>query len=144
MNEQISYLEEHYQSLLAQPRSILTNIALVTNKSLMFILSFPLIPIQLVTTFVLGIFTTITFGLFALLLSGIWLIFWVPLLGTSWIWIHIPLSRFVLIIPGVFWALASHICATIFPCMGEFDARKRKLDLCDIWPLSWKLFKLEN
>ncbi|MGD1119971.1 MAG: hypothetical protein ABR886_10880 [Dehalococcoidales bacterium] len=141
MAQTLSSQESKYQTIINQPHRGLTGIALKINKILATILFFPIFPIQLITTFVLGILTTITFGIFAWLTTGIWLLFLGPLLGTSWLWTRLPFLRPILILPGVLWARASGICATIFPSMGDWSARKIKLDICDIWPLSWNLLK---
>ena len=141
MANNLRYQEERYQILMSQPHHGFTRIALVINKSISTVLFFPVFPIQLVTTFIFGILTTITFGLFAWVTTVIWILFLGPLLGLSLLWLKIPLFRPILLIPGVLWANASNICATIFPAMGEWDARKIKLDLCGVWPLSWRLLK---
>jgi hypothetical protein len=141
MRSNLEYQESIYQSEIANSHDLFTNITKNTNQVISNVIAVPLFPIQLVTTFVLGLLAHITFGLFLWLGSAIWVIFLVLLLATSWLWLKIPLLRIFIFFLGICWAVISSIYATLMPCMGELDARKIKLDLCHIWPLSWSLYK---
>jgi hypothetical protein len=52
------------------------------------------LPVQLVTTFLLGLLVKLTFGLLLIPLSFVWEAFFLgPLLGLSWLWGKLPLLR---------------------------------------------------
>lgn len=102
-------------------------------------LLFPLILVQLVSTFVLGLLTVLTFGLIMIPLNLIWLAVLGPLLGTSWLWIKVPVSRPVLLLPGVVYAVLAGKVAAFMPEMGEWDSRGAKQALCQSWPNSWHI-----
>lgn len=120
-----------YQDLMGQARGF-TRITLLVNKALSTLFFIPVFPIQLISTFLLGIIVSITFGLFGWILTIIWLVFLGTLLAFSWIWIKVPILSPIIVIPGLIWARISGIIATIFPSMGEWSSRKIKIDLCDI------------
>lgn len=71
------------------------------------ILSIPIILVQVVSTFVLGILVTVTSGLALAPLSLLWLPFLGGVLGSSWLWIKVPVMRPILLVPGVLWATVS-------------------------------------
>lgn len=61
------------------------------------VLAIFMIPVQLVTTLVLGILVTMTFGLLLIPLSFVWtVLFLAPLLGLSWLWRKVPFLRILL------------------------------------------------
>ena len=95
-----------------------------------------LIPVQFVTTAVGGCLIALTFGLFAILLSLIWLPFLGLLLGSSWLWLKVPLLRPILLVPGVLVALVADAYVMLAP-EPEADAKWAKLTLAGEWPLSW-------
>ncbi len=95
-----------------------------------------LLPVQVVTTAVGGCLIALTLGLFAILLSLIWLPFLGLLLGSSWLWLKVPLLRPILLVPGVLIALIAHAYVMLAP-EPERDAKWAKLTLAGEWPLSW-------
>ena len=141
MRANLEYQEYIYRLEMAKSHELFTNIAKNTNQAINNIIAIPLFPIQMVTTFTLGLLAQITFGLFLWLGSAIWIIFFALLLATSWLWLRVPLLRVFLFLPGILIVTISNIYACLMPCMGELDARKIKIDLCYIWPLSWNLYK---
>ncbi|MEW5702915.1 MAG: hypothetical protein AB1792_11900 [Candidatus Zixiibacteriota bacterium] len=106
------------------------------------------IPVQLVTTFVLGILVSVTFGLLLFPMSLIWIVcFLGPLLGLSWIWEKAPLLRIPLAVVGIPLAFVGNIYACLMPSMGELDSRVSKLLLSESWPYSldcWRLIKTKS
>lgn len=118
------------------PRSILNNVAIGLHIALGFVF-FPLIPVQFVTTFVLGLLDVITFGILGILLAAV---FWWPffgfLLGTSLLWGKVGIARPVLLLPGVVVAEVAHAVVALMPAHGEWQARGLKLALCESWPHS--------
>ncbi len=141
MHANLGYQESIYQLEIANSHDFFTNITRYTNKGIISVIAIPLFPIQLVTTFVLGLLAKITFGIFLWIGSVIWMPFFALLIATSWLWLRVPLLRILLFFPGIILAVVSNIYATLMPCMGEWDARKIKIDLCYIWPLSWNLYR---
>jgi hypothetical protein len=133
--------EAQFNIIVEQHQDSLTRAALLSNKILSAIIGIPVIPLQLVTTFILGIVVRITFGVFLLFASIIWCLFLVPLLGSSWLWLKFSPSRIILFIPGIIWASISGIYVALMPSMGEWDSRYLKLGMCDYWPLSWEIWR---
>ena len=98
------------------------------------VLGLALLPIQIVTTFVLGILVSITFGLLLMPLSLIWAILLGPLLALSWLWSRVPLLRIPLGLFGIPLAVIGNIYVCLTPSMGEFESRFAKLALCQTFP----------
>ena len=80
------------------PQDWFTRSALFAND-VFTIICFVLIPIQIVTTAASGCLFVLTAGLMILPLMLIWLVFSRLLLGTSILWIKVPISRPLLILP---------------------------------------------
>lgn len=120
----------------AGPRSILNNVAIGLHTAIGFVF-FPLIPVQFVTTFILGLLDSITFGILGILLAAV---FWWPffgfLLGSSWLWGKVDITRPVLLLPGVVVAEVAHAIVALMPAHDEWQARGMKLALCESWPHS--------
>jgi hypothetical protein len=96
------------------------------------------LPLQLITTFVLGILVTISFGLLLLPFSLIWIVlFWIPLLGISYCWQKIPFTKFIFSILGIPLAIIGDIYVSLIPSMGETESRVVKLLCCQTFPYTW-------
>ena len=112
---------------------------------LLMLVAWLVIPIQLVTTFVLGILVSVTFGLLLLPMSLIWMaLFLGPLLGLSWVWEKAPFLRVPIAVLGIPLAFVGNIYASLMPSMGELDSRVSKLFLSESWPYCldcWRLIK---
>ena len=106
--------------------------------------SLPLLPIQVVSTFILGLGVSLTFGLLLFPLSLLWHPFVGVLLSTSWLWIKIPFLRPVLFSPGAIFAGLAGGFAACMPEMGERDARAMKQALCESWPHSFHLLRISQ
>ena len=106
------------------------------------LLYLPLLPVQLVSTFILGLLVRVTFGLLLIPLS---VVLWWPflgfLLGSSWLWGKAGLYRPVLLLPGVFVAEVAGAVVGLMPEMGDWQSRGMKLALCESWPHSLSLWK---
>jgi len=97
------------------------------------------LPIEIVTTFVLGILVAMTFGLLLAPFSIIWVVlFFAPLLGLSWLWGKAPLLRIPLAIVGIPLAVLGYIYTSLIPSMGENESKATKLRLCLMWPFTWE------
>lgn len=114
-------------------------------KVLLMLVGWLVIPVQLVTTFVLGILVSVTFGLLLFPMSLIWIVcFLGPLLGLSWVWEKAPFLRIPIAVVGIPLAFVGNIYACLMPSMGELDSRVSKLLLSESWPFSldcWRLIK---
>ena len=92
--------------------------------------------------FILGLLVSVTFGLLLIPLS---VVLWWPflgfLLGSSWLWGKVGLSRPVLLLPGVAVAEVASAVVGLMPSMGEWQSRGMKLALCESWPHSLSLWK---
>ena len=88
----------------------------------------------------LGLLVHLTCGLLLIPLSLIWIMFfYVPLLTTSWLWIHVPILRPLLLVPGVVFSEVAGVFAAMMPEMGDWGSRATKQALCESWPHSLHL-----
>ena len=103
------------------------------------------IPIQIVTTFILGLLVSLTFGLLLYPLSLIWIVlFCGPLLGLSWLWEKVSFLRIPIAVLGIPLAFIGNIYVCLTPSMGELDSRVSKLLLTESWPFSldfWRMIR---
>ena len=118
----------------------------VTNRILEIILgiiSFVIVPIQLVTTFVLSILVSITFGLLLFPLSLVWsVLFLFPLVGLSYVYEKAPLLRIPIAIIGIPIAVLGNAYAAFIPSMGDMESRCTKLLITESFPFSWHYYQL--
>lgn len=118
---------------------------MITNRVLEVIitaLSFVTIPIQIVTTFVLGILASLTFGLLLIPISIIWVsLFLGPLLGLSLIYEQVPPLRLLVSIIGIIIAIIGYEFCALMPSMGEKESRVSKMLLCNCFPYTWHCFQ---
>jgi ankyrin repeat protein len=105
-------------------------------RILNLLLSIITIPLQMLTTLILGILVNLTFGLLLLPISLIWMSFLGGLLALSWLSGRIPAGRIIVGLFGVPWALLATIFVQLMPSMGEIESRASKLLICDSWPYS--------
>lgn len=114
---------------------------MIANKILyvlISVLAFFVIPIQLVTTLVLGIAVTLTFGLLLFPITLIWMLFYGPLLGLSWVCNKIPVLRDFIGIAFIPWAVVADTFVCLMPAMGELESRALKMMMCQSWPFTWE------
>jgi hypothetical protein len=118
---------------------------MLANKILhviLAIISFIIIPVQVVTTFVLGILVSLTFGLLLLPLSFVWTIFFFgPLLGLSYIYERMTILRPLISLVGVPLAVIGNIYVALVPSMGEMDSRWSKMLYCQTFPYTYEFHK---
>ncbi|MCH8153121.1 MAG: hypothetical protein IH830_12215 [Planctomycetes bacterium] len=119
---------------MSRTSGLLANAILSVLSSVLGVVT---LPVQCVTTFVLGILVRLTFGLLLLPISLVWVIVFLgPLLGTSWLWDKMPLLRLPLAMIGIPLALLASVYVCLMPSMGEFESRYAKLRICWTWPFS--------
>lgn len=121
---------------------------MITNKIihiLIVITSFIVIPVQMVTTFILGIFVTLTFGILLIPFTIIWIIvFLAPLVGLSYIFEKIAILRPFISIVGIPLAVIANAYIALLPSMGEMDSRLAKMVYVQTFPYTWKFYQYEN
>jgi len=121
---------------------------MLTNKIVdlfLTITAWVVVPLQIITTFVLGILVTLTFGLLLLPLSLLWVVLFLgPLLGFSYIWEHVPFVRPFVSILGIPLAIIADTYVCLIPSMGEMDSRIVKLLYCQTFPYTWRFHQFHN
>jgi len=120
---------------------------MIANRILDIIISIialPVILLQFVTTFLLGLLVSLSFGLLLLPISFVWLLFLVPLLGLSWLCHKLPILRNVVGILGIPWAVLADIFVCLMPSMGELESRAVKIMLCQTWPFTWEFWRFSG
>ena len=104
------------------------------------ILTLILAPVDMVLKFVgKGLIAVVLGMMLLIVLHGLWMIFWLPLMGMSWAWARYAWARPFLILPGVFIAIFGHIFLMLVP-----DPHKNAqyaVMMTQEWPLSWQLYK---
>lgn len=108
------------------------------------VLALVIVPIQIVTTLVLGLLVSVTFGLFLLPLSLIWMLFLAPLLLLSWACDKVPIMRVAVGVCFCPWAVVSDAYVCMIPSMGEMESRAQKMLLCQTWPYSWQFWQFSR
>lgn len=121
---------------------------MITNKiilGIIGILSIIVIPIQIISTFVLGLLVSLTFGLLLVPISFIWIVLFLgPLLGLSYVYERVSILRFVTSIIGIPIALIGDVYVSLMPSMGEWDSRFQKLIMCETFPYTWKFIQYQK
>ena len=121
---------------------------MITNKIISIIISitaFVVIPVQMVTTFVLGLFVSLTFGLLLIPMSLVWTVLFLgPLLGLSYVYERIAILRPFISIIGIPLAVIGDTYVALIPSMGEMDSRYQKLILCQTFPYTWRFIQFQN
>jgi hypothetical protein len=108
------------------------------------ILAFVVVPVQLVTTFLLGILVTFSFGLLLWLLSLVWAVLVFPLVGTSWICSKAEIIRNLVGFLFIPWVVVANTYACLVPSMGELESRANKLLLTETWPFCWEYWQFST
>ncbi len=118
---------------------------MVANRILnvvLTILAWIVLPLSLVTTFVLGILVSITFGLLLFPISIVWMILFLgPLLGLSWFCQKVPVLRNLVGVLFLPWAVLADSFVCLMPSMGELENRAAKMMLCATWPFTWEFWQ---
>lgn len=107
------------------------------------ILSFFLLPIQLITTFLLGIVVHITFGIILFPLSIIWVVLSFPLICLSWLSSKVIWLRNIIGFLGIPWAIIVYTFTVLVPAMGELENRATKIMLAESFPFSWEFWQFQ-
>jgi len=121
---------------------------MITNKIILILIaitSIIVIPIQAVTTLILGLLVRVTFGLLLVPLSIAWVIlFYGPLLGLSYIHEKVFFLRPFTALIGIPLAVIADSYVALIPSMGELESRYEKMILCQTFPYTWRYTRLQN
>ncbi|MFY0715174.1 hypothetical protein J1D01_16025 [Seonamhaeicola sp. NFXS20] len=119
---------------------------MITNRILEIILGllgFVVAPIQLITTFILGILIHLTFGLLLFPLSFVWnILFLYPLIGLSYVYEKATILRAPIAIIGIPIAILGNTYASLIPSMGDMKNRCNKLIASESFPYTWHYHRL--
>ncbi|MBI5205807.1 MAG: hypothetical protein HZA11_12915 [Nitrospirae bacterium] len=107
------------------------------------VLAFLVVPLQLVTTFVLGLLVSLSFGILMLPITLIWVVLSFPMIGASWLTARIGWLRTPIGLIGIPWAILADIFVALMPSMGEMESRAAKLMLAESWPYSWECWRFQ-
>ena len=121
---------------------------MITNKIILLIIGFTgliLLPVQMITTFVLGLLVNLTFGLLLIPFSIIWVVLFLgPLLGLSYVYERIAITRPFISIIGIPLAVIADEYVALLPSMGEMDSRYAKMIICQTFPYTWRYIQFQN
>lgn len=121
---------------------------MVTNKIVSIFISMTsivVIPVQIITTFVLGILVSLSFGLLLLPISLIWIVFFYgPLLGLSYLFERIVFIRPIISVLGIPISVLGDTYVALMPSMGEMDSRLAKMVICQTFPYTWRFIQFQN
>jgi hypothetical protein len=124
------------------------HLAVIANRILsviLTVLAFAVIPIQVVTTLLLGLLVSIPLlGLLLLLcINLVWTILLAPMLGLSRLCHRIEPLRIPISLFGIPLAIMADTYVCLMPSMGEFESRAAKLMLAESWPYSWDFWQFQ-
>lgn len=117
------------------PKDIFTTTAMGLSVVLRLILAIPVTLMEIPLTFLGGCAISLTFGLLLIPLTVLWLPQLGLLVGTSWLWLRVPILRPLLLLPGVLVAVIADTYVALMPDP-EKDSKYAKLTLATEWPLS--------
>jgi hypothetical protein len=121
---------------------------MITNKIIHIIIAITgliVIPVQLITTFVLGLLVILTFGLLLIPFSVIWIVLFLgPLLGLSYVYEKVAITRIFISIIGIPLAVIGDTYVSLLPSMGEWDSRASKMIICQTFPYTWRFLQFQS
>jgi hypothetical protein len=119
---------------------------MLANRILSFLIgitAFVVVPVQIITTLVLGLLVGITFGLLLIPISLIWIFLAFPMVVASWMTAKIGWLRNPIGLLGIPWAVVANTFVALMPSMGEIENRAAKLMLIESWPYSWECWRFQ-
>jgi hypothetical protein len=111
---------------------------------LLVITAFVVVPVQFITTLVLGLLVSLSFGILLLPISLIWILLSFPMIGASWLTAEIGWLRNPIGLLGIPWAIVANTFVALMPSMGELESRAAKLMLTESWPYSWECWRFQT
>jgi hypothetical protein len=121
---------------------------MLANKIISVVIAvtgFIVVPIQLITTFILGLLVKITFGFLLIPFSIIWIILFLgPLLGLSFVYERVYILRIISAIIGIPIAVLGDTYVALLPSMGEMESRYSKMILCQTFPYTFRYLQFSK
>ena len=108
------------------------------------ITAFVVVPVQLITTLVLGLLVSVSLGILLFPISLIWILLLLPMIGASWLTAKIGWLRNPIGLLGIPWAIVANTFVALMPSMGELESRAAKLMLTQSWPYSWECWRFQT
>lgn len=108
------------------------------------ITAFVVVPVQIISTLILGLLVSISFGLLLMPISLIWILLAFPMIGASWLTAKIGWLRNPIGLLGIPWAIVANTFVALMPSMGELESRAAKLMLTESWPYSWECWRFQG
>lgn len=127
-------------AFLEGPDDPLSRSTYILNKALIIPLGLLTILLVPPVTFVLGLAATLTLGVLLIPLSLIWIPLFGIIMGSSRLWLKVPLLR-PLLLPLVLIPPIAFVYVSLVPDMGERFHKQLKLALCDSWPYSYLVYQ---
>jgi hypothetical protein len=115
--------------------------------AILTVLAWIVVPVQLVTTLVLGLLVSLPLlgFLLQLVISLVWMVLLLlPMLGLSWLCSKAEPLRNPIGLLGIPWAVVADIYVCLMPSMGEFESRAAKVLLAESWPFSWEFWQFQR
>ena len=114
--------------------------------AILTVLAWIVVPVQLVTTLVLGLLVSLPLlGLLLLLaMSLVWVVLLFPMIGLSWLCSRTEPLRNPIGLLGIPLAIVADTYACLMPSMGELESRAAKLLLANSWPFSWEMWRFQT
>ena len=101
------------------------------------------VPLQLVTTLILGLLVSLSFGILLFPISLLWILLSFPMIGASWLTAKIKWLRTPIGLVGIPWAIVANTFVALMPSMGELESRAAKLMFTESWPYSWEFWRFQ-
>ena len=123
------------EAMASGPHDRFTIVAIGLRTILNFVLMIPTFILMMPSALILGF---LPFRVLLVPLGLLWTPFFGFIFGSSWLWIKVPKSRPLLLIPGVLVSSVAKIYAALVPdIVGETYPKQLKMTLCDTWPYSY-------
>lgn len=120
---------------------------MLANRILNIILgiaAFFVVPVQIITTLIIGLLVSVSFRLLLIPISLVWALLAFPMIGASWFASRVDWLRNPIGILGIPWAFCANTFVALMPAMGELESRAAKLMLTEAWPYSWEYWSFQT
>ena len=108
------------------------------------LLAWPVGPLQLITTSVLGLLVSLTYGAVLVPINLIYVLMWGVLVALSWACTKIQALRNPIGVLGLPLALLANTYVCLMPSMGESESRAARLLFTRSWPFCWEFVAFER
>ena len=129
------------KSMTNGPRDVFTKFGFKTTQILARVLAIPLFFLTPITSGTIHVLNACTLGIIVIPFTLAWLVLFGGLLGSSWLWLKVPIFRPILLIPGIVIALIAYFYAHLMPVLGDLPGKWLKLGITSSWPYSYSMIK---